>query len=73
MARWSAAIAVSGRSANSVEEPALDQDVTRRPARLSGRDGTPREIAMGDGAIDPDRAHRRAARARREAEHAEEQ
>ena len=56
-----------------VEEPALEQDVTRRPARLSGRDGAPREIAMGDGAIDPDRAHRRAARARREAEHAEEQ
>src|SRR3990172_6078880 len=60
-----------GALAESFEEALLEEHVTGRPARLTRGDGASGEIAVGDRAIDTDRAHRTSAGCQGHAERAE--
>src|SRR3990172_2707259 len=57
-----------GALAEDVEEATFDKHVAGRPARFARRDGAPREIPVGDRAIDTDSSHGRDACAQSQAE-----
>ena len=60
-----------GALAEGVEEAPLEEHVAGRPARLARRDGAPREIPVGDRAIDTHGSHGRGAGAQGQAERRE--
>ena len=57
-----------GALPEGVEEPSFEEHVARRPAGLACGDGAPREIPVGDRAIDTDGSHGRDAGAQGQAE-----